>query len=324
MKREKKGFLKDYKSKDVLSFLTGEDVISPGTALCPGCTSELALRFALKIFGKNTCLFTAPGCGSLMTVGDGINASMKVPSALCLMTNVPSMMSGAKRYFNRLGKNINCVAFVGDGTTADVGFQPLSGAAERGEEIIYICNDNEGYMNTGIQRSGTTPLHAWTFTSPVGKSWQGKAKVSKNLPLIMLMHGIAYVATASMAFPKDFAEKVSKAKAVSGGMSYIHMINPCPTGWRSRPELSIELSRLLVETNYFPLWEAEGGRIRMTKTIEAPKPIEAFTRLQGRFEHMNKIGLKKFQEEVDNRYEQLIHLSKFHKISQPEDHANEK
>ena len=313
MNSEMKAFLKNYKSKDVTKYLKGDDLISPGTALCPGCTGELALRFSMKIFGKDTFFFTAPGCGSLMTVGDGMNVSMKVPSALCLMTNVPSMMSGAKRYFERKGKHVKCVAFVGDGTTADVGFQPLSGAAERGENIIYICNDNEGYMNTGIQRSGTTPCFGWTFTSPVGGNWQGKNKIPKYMPLIMLMHRIAYVATASMAFPEDYAEKLIKAATIKEGMSYIHLISPCPTGWRYGPELSIDLSRLAVETNYFPLWEAENGCVRMTKKIEDPRPVEEFTKLQGRFKHFDVEILKKFKEEIDNRYEQILHLSRFKK-----------
>jgi len=307
-----KTLLKNLKSKEVLKYIRGkEDLISPGTPLCPGCPVELSLRFSMKIFGRDTYLFAAPSCGVLMMAGYGTDASMKSASAHCLMTNVPSMMTGTRRYLRKIGKNSKVVGFVGDGSTVDVGFQPLSGAAERGENVLYICYDNEGYMNTGIQRSGSTPYHGWTFTSPTGGSWKGKPKAAKHMPHVMLMHEIAYVATACISFPEDYAKKLTKALEVKDGMSYIHLLTPCPTGWRFPPELSIDMGRLAVETNYFPLWEAENGRVRMTYEITEPRPVEEFTKPQGRFRHFDKAMLDEFQGMVDRRHSLTLHLSKF-------------
>lgn len=306
-----KTLLKKSKSKDVLKYMGKEDLLSPGTPLCPGCPVELAIRFSMKIFGRDTFFFTAPSCGALTMIGYGTNASMKSASTQCLMTNVPSMMTGVRRYLRKIGKDTKCVGFVGDGSTVDVGFQPLSGAAERGENILYICYDNEGYMNTGIQRSGSTPHYGWTTTSPVGGDWKGKPRAAKYMPYVMLMHDMSYVATACVSFLEDYAKKLTKALAVKDGMSYIHLITPCPTGWRFAPELSIDVGRLAVESNYFPLWEAENGRVRMTYNNEQPRPIEEFTKPQGRFRHLDRSMLDEFQTLVNRRYNLAVHLSKF-------------
>lgn len=304
------GVLSFLKSRDILKYLRDEDVSNPGTPLCPGCPAELLLRFALRIFGERIFFFGAPGCVATMVGGWGTQGTLKVANATTLMTNIPSTMTGVKRYYDSVGQDVKCVAFVGDGATVDVGFQPLSGAAERNENIVYICYDNEAYMNTGIQRSGSTPVHGWTFTSPVGGKWKGKPQGAKYMPLIMLMHGISYVATASFAFPEDYAKKLTKAKRVKEGMSYIHLISPCPTGWRFPPQLSIEISKLAVETNYFPLWEAENGQVRMTVQVRNPRPIHEFTKLQGRFGHFDEIMVDELQRELDRRYKRIVHLSK--------------
>jgi pyruvate/2-oxoacid:ferredoxin oxidoreductase beta subunit len=194
------------------------------------------------------------------------------------------------------------VAFVGDGATADIGFQPLSGAAERRENIIYICYDNEGYMNTGIQRSSTTPPGAWTTTSPVGEFSRGKEYPRKNMPLIMVAHGVSYVATASIAYLEDYVQKLTKAMKVKDGLAYIHLYSPCPTGWRSSPENALSLARLAVETNYFTLWEAEYGEIRLTQEISHPKPVSEFTKLIGKFSHFGEEELAQFQKLVDSEF----------------------
>ncbi len=289
------GILSFTKTRQVCGYLCHEDVFVPGVALCPGCSVELAIRFAMKILGKEALLFTSPGCAPLL-----VGRFERV--ALCLMTNVASTMTGVKRYFRKVGRDVVTVAFAGDGTTCDVGFQPLSGAAERGENVIYICYDNEAYMNTGIQRSSTTPLRAWTTTTPLGKTRKGKQQAPKYLPLIMAFHGISYTATATVGYLDDFAQKITKAKEVKDGMSYIHLLSPCPTGWRFPTESTIEVSRKAVETNYFPLWEAERGKFRLTYQVRTPKPIQEFTKLMGRFSHLTEEDLVELQELVNSRF----------------------
>ncbi|MFH1091917.1 MAG: thiamine pyrophosphate-dependent enzyme, partial [Pseudomonadota bacterium] len=197
---------------------------------------------------------------------------------------------------------------------------PLSGAAERGENIIYVCYDNEAYMNTGVQRSSTTPLGAWTSTTPLGPEGRGKAEVPKYMPLIMAFHGIPYAATASVAFLEDLAEKLKKAKAVKDGLAYIHLLAPCPTGWRAPADLTVELARKAVETNYFPLWEAEHGRFRLTHRPDRPRPVEEFTRLQGRFGHPTGQESSLLQQFVDQRLRLLESLAALGGRQKAEEH----
>lgn len=283
-----------------------EDLFSPGLSACMGCNSELIIRFSLRILGRNTVLATPPGCiPGFGAVGYLDTTGAMVPVFHPLLSNTPAMLSGIKRYYRRMGREVQTVAIAGDGGTADVGFQSLSGAVERGENIIYICVDNEGYMNTGIQRSGTTPFGAWTTTTPVGKKGKGKTRESKNLPMIMVMHGAPYVATASTAFLEDYAQKLKKAMSVKDGVSYIHLFSPCPTGWRFPPEKTIEVSRIAVETNFFPLWEYERGRFRFTHSIENPKPIQEYLQLVGKYAHLDRDQLKKFKRMVEKRLELL-------------------
>jgi pyruvate/2-oxoacid:ferredoxin oxidoreductase beta subunit len=220
------------------------------------------------------------------------------------MTNVPAVATGVKRYLRRIGRDVPCVIFGGDGLTADVGFQSLSGAAERGENLLYICLDNEAYMNTGIQRSSTTPYASWTTTTPAGKEKKGK-----DIPLIMAFHRIPYVATAVMSYPEDFALKILKAKDIKDGMAYIHVLCPCVVGWRGREDTGIELGRLAVRTNYFPLWEYERGNFRFTHKIKRPKPISEFTRMTGRFSELTPTQLEHLTEDINARMQTLETLS---------------
>ncbi|MBW2028714.1 MAG: hypothetical protein JRJ31_06525 [Deltaproteobacteria bacterium] len=224
----------------------------------------------------------------------------------CYMTNLPAIASGVKRYYKRIGKEANIVAFGGDGITSDAGFQTLSGAAERGENIIYICLDNEAYMNTGIQRSSTTPFGSWTTTTPVGKRSRGKERAPKYMPLLMAFHGLSYVATATPYFLEDYVEKLIKARNTKDGMAYIHVLAPCPTGWCSPPDTMLELSRMAVETNYFPLWEAEYGHFRMTYLPRKARPLKEFTGLMGRFSHLTEEELGLLQGMVDRRLDQIM------------------
>jgi phenylglyoxylate dehydrogenase beta subunit len=279
-----------------------EDQFLMGSPLCSGCPAELALRFVMKVMGKDTFLFGAPGCACLILSGMGTKSMCLVPSHLSNMTNCPSTMAGVKRYYRRIGKDVRCVAFVGDGCAADVGFQSLSGAAERNENIIFITYDNEGYMNTGIQRSSTTPYMGWTFTSPVGKERKGKQMLPKNLPMIMAAHQIPYVATAVIGYPEDLVKKLIKAMAIKDGMSYIHLLSPCIPGWGIDISASIDVCRAAVETNYFPLWEFERGRYRFTYSADKPNPIGEYIRMMRRFSHLDEKDIEEIQAVVNRRF----------------------
>jgi len=280
-----------------------EDLLTTATSLCPGCPAELAARVLLKVLGRNVITFRTPGCQPIFMT--------RLAGIPCLMTNIASSMTGASRYMRRIGRDdVICVCFVGDGATADVGFQPLSGAAARGEHILYICNDNEAYMNTGIQCSSTTPLGSWTSTTWVGDESRGKGNEGKYMPLIMLMHGISYVATATMAYYEDYVLKLEKAKeALKHGMAYIHIQTPCYTGWRAPMEKGIEMSRMAVQTNYFPLWEAVDGKLKFTRRVKKPKPLEDLLKLQKRFSHLREEELELLQQVVDKRLALLESLA---------------
>ncbi len=280
------------------------DPISKGVSLCLGCPSEIALRFATRVLGKDIILHVPPSCASLIVAGYGLTPSCELACMLGFLTNSGSITTGVKRHYQHLGKDVKVVTYTGDGGTADVGFQSLSGAAERNEEIIYICNDNEGYMNTGIQRSGTTPYGAWTSTTPVGEVSRGKKEPRKDMPLIMLAHRVPYVATATVGFLSDFEYKLRKAMQTKG-FSYIHLLNPCPTGWRFPTEKTVEVSRMAVRTNFFPLWEAENGRIRLTVKIRARQPIEQYTSLMEKYGHLDKEELDLIQRMVDEDFQRL-------------------
>jgi len=289
--------------------LETENLLSPGLGSCPGCTAEWAVRFTVQVLGANTVVGVPPGCMAGI-VGFGTNTGAKIPVVFTLLTNAASMMAGVKHHFLKRGRDVHVVAFAGDGGTADIGLQALSAAAERGDNIIYICYDNEAYMNTGIQRSGTTPLGCWTATTPLGKTGRGKKQMSKDISLIMLMHGLPYMATACPSYPEDYLAKLEKAKQVREGLVYIHILTPCQTGWQFSPEKATEIGRLAVETNYFPLWEAIDGNLRFTKKIEFPKPIEAFTRMMGRYKHLTRQEISTLQKVIDTRYQKLVKLSR--------------
>ena len=288
----------------------GADLLSHETFACPGCTAELALRFSLKILGERTVVHTTSSCGTLMACGMGDERQTECSASRGLMNDVSAIMSGAKRYYERVGKEATVMAFLGDGATADIGFQALSGAAERGENLLHICYDNEGYMNTGIQRSGTTPQLSWTNTSPVGTASRGKRQRPKNMPLIMAFHGIPYVATASPAHLEDFAAKLKKAQLVKNGLSYIHLLIPCVTGWRAPSDMGIELARKAVQTNYFPLWEADNGQFNFTVKPKKIRPINEFLEIAGRFKHMSSSEIDDFQQYVNDRYRTIEYLTK--------------
>jgi pyruvate/2-oxoacid:ferredoxin oxidoreductase beta subunit len=297
------------KRNRIFDYFCAEDQFSGGVAWCAGCPLELTARFVPQVLGKNMVFVGTPGCAAPVLHGQNIGAWHKLAYLASVMTGVPSKATGLSRYFRRIGQEATVVCFTGDGCATDVGFQPLSGAAERGEHIIYIAYDNEGYMNTGNQRSSATPLGAATTTTPVGKVGRGKPTGSKNMPMIMLMHRPKYIATATLSHLEDFAKKLQKAKeAAKEGFVYIHVFSPCPVGWRIDSNRVIEVCRTAVRTNYFPLWEAEDGKPRFTVEVASPRPIAEFTKLMRKFSHLKEEGLAELQEQVDERYKLIKSL----------------
>lgn len=290
-----------------------EDLVAPGISACLGCNTELLFRHSLRKIGSNTVVAIPPGCtAGVGAVGvNGVTAT-KVPSFHPLLTNTSSMLAGIKRYYDRIGRDITMLAFAGDGGTADVGFQSLSGAAERGERMIYICIDNEGYMNTGVQRSGTTPYGAWTSTTPVGSALKGKTRDAKYLPMIMVMHNCEYVATASTAFMADFYDKLDRAaEAAKTGMAYLHVFSPCPTGWRFPPDQLIEVGRKAVASNLVPLWEYsnQSKQLEFTHPVDDPAPVEEFLFLIGKYRHLDEHQVAFIREIRDRRIKRLKNMS---------------
>ena len=281
------------------------DPFTPGIGLCPGCAGELGIRLTFKLIGEDAVVFAAPGCVCAIVTGLNASATTRLPAVMGLMTNAPSLATGVSRQLRRTGKRTRCVAFVGDGATADVGFQTLSGAAERRENIVYICYDNEGYMNTGVQRSSTTQQGARTTTTPVGRERSGKEQAAKDVPLLMAFHNAAYVATASVAFLDDYADKLERALAVDDGLAYIHLYSPCHVGWGAPTDAALEIARRAVETRVFPLWEADHGHFRLTHPVRRPRPIADFARLMGRFQHLGAGELEALGRAAEERYRRI-------------------
>jgi len=201
---------------------------------------------------------------------------------------------------------IKTVTIGGDGGTVDIGLQALSGAMERGHDMLYVCFDNEAYMNTGIQRSSATPFGASTTTAPAGKASIGNKTWKKNVPEIMVAHNIPYVATASPSYPIDFMNKVKKARSIQGP-TYIHCLSVCPTGWRAKSEECIKLGRLALETGVFPLYEVENGVYRLTVEMPDPlRPVTDYIKTQGRFRHLTPDEIRDIQGRVDLEYRKLM------------------
>lgn len=266
-----------------------EDLFVPGLAGCQGCNTELIMRHTLRRVGSNTVLATPPGCiPGMGSVGYNGLTGTKVPVFHPLLTNTASMLTGIKRHYKRQGRKVTAMALAGDGGASDVGFQSLSGAAERGEQILFICVDNEGYMNTGMQRSSCTPFGAWTTTTPVGEHGKGKTQDAKNMPVLMMMHNCAYVATASTAFMEDLYEKLDKAiAAAETGFAYLHIYSPCTTGWRFPSQANIEVARKAVETNFVMLWEFNPrDGLQLSRPLDQPLPLVEYLEVLGKYRHL--------------------------------------
>jgi phenylglyoxylate dehydrogenase beta subunit len=266
-----------------------EDLFVPGLAGCQGCNTELIMRHTLRRVGPDTVLATPPGCiPGMGSVGYNGLTGTKVPVFHPLLTNTASMLTGIKRHYKRQGRKVTAMALAGDGGASDVGFQSLSGAAERGEQILFICVDNEGYMNTGMQRSSCTPYGAWTTTTPVGEHGKGKTQDAKNMPVLMMMHNCGYVATASTAFMEDLYTKLDKAiAAAETGFAYLHIYSPCTTGWRFPSHENIEVARKAVETNFVMLWEfTPKDGLQLSRPLDQPAPLSEYLEVLGKYRHL--------------------------------------
>ncbi|MEW6592504.1 MAG: pyruvate synthase subunit PorB [Candidatus Hadarchaeota archaeon] len=280
------------------------ELFAPGHAACAGCGCVLGIRHVLKALGRDVVVSMATGCMEVIS-SPYPQTSWRVPWIHAAFENAAAVASGVSRALKVLGKsNVKAVAIAGDGGTADIGFQALSGAVERGEDMVYICYDNEAYMNTGVQRSGATPFGAWTTTTPIGKLLRGEDRPKKDMPTIIAAHGAPYVATASVAYPLDLIKKVKKAVSIKGP-SYIHVQAPCTPGWRIEPDRTIEVARLSVLTGAWVLYEIENGQLSVTFKPPKRRPVAEYLKVQGRYRHLTEKDIAEIQRMVDEQCKKI-------------------
>lgn len=284
--------------------------LAQGHRACPGCGEMLALRQALKALGPETIVVSATGCIEVVT-SPFPQSAWNVPWMHVAFENASAVGSGVeagRRALVRRGRlpesKTTIVVCGGDGGTSDIGFQSLSGALERGHDFVYLCFDNEAYMNTGIQRSSATPEYAWTTTCPLGSESSGKTNCKKDLPRIMAAHDIPYVATATPGYPLDLMNKVRKGAAVNGP-AFIHIFSPCPTGWRMPASRAVEIAKLAVKTNIYPLYEVVQGEYSLRKRSKKALPVSEYFKLQGRFKHLTEREIEAVQDRVDRNLARL-------------------
>ena len=271
-----------------------ENLLQGGTTCCPGCGGPLFWKLALQALGPRTVIYGDGPCAMCAI------RNVKIPTFNLHFSFVADGATGIVNAFKAKGwDDITIVSSAGDGATGDISFGKISAAAERNENMIQLCIDNEAYMNTGIQKSGLTPYGAWTTTTPGGKKSN-----KKDVPLIMAAHGIPYMATVSVAYPRDLQAKLKKAKEIEG-FKYIHAVIPCPTGWRFNPAKAVEVSRLQVDTWAWPLYEVEGGVLGMSRKPEQ-KPVTEYLKAQGRFRRLSEEQIEYIQTTVDERRTNLL------------------
>lgn len=275
-----------------------DHLIGSGHTACPGCGQALAARLVMRAAGRNVIVVNSTGCLEIFTSKYNESA-WEVPWIHSLFENTAAVASGVEAALKVTGKldKVRVIAQGGDGSTFDIGFGAISGMLERGHDILYICYDNEAYMNTGIQRSGSTPYYARTTTSPPGKASLGNPRPKKDLPQITAAHGIPYVAVASVGYPMDLDRKIRKALLIRGP-KYVQIHVPCPLGWGTEPSRTIDYARLAVNTGLCPLIEIENG---VTTAIRIPKkvPVEEYLKGQTRFRHLLEgVGRKQEIEQI--------------------------
>jgi len=272
-----------------------------GHLACAGCGAAVAMRLTLKALGEKTVMVFPASCWSIVP-GFWPYSSYRITAVHAGFVTGAATASGVRAALDVRGDDETLVAvWAGDGGTFDIGLQALSGAAERNEDFLYICNDNEGYMNTGTQRSSATPFLAWTTTTPV---MQPKENPKKDIMAIMADHHIPYAATATIAYPEDLIQKLEKARGIRG-TRFIHLFSPCPPGWKMPSEQTVKISRLAVRSRIFPLYEIENGRDYTLQEESRVVPVKEYLKLQGRFSHLTEKDVEITQANVDDTWERL-------------------
>ena len=273
-----------------------------GHKACAGCGGSLAVRAALKVLGPNAVSVLPAGCMSAV----GFNfpqLCFSNNSIISTFAGTASMLTGVEAGLRARGyKDFTAVGFAGDGGTADIGIQALSGAIDRNDNIIYICYDNEAYMNTGIQKSGLTPFGAKTTTTPAGSNIHGNIRPKKNMFEIAAAHDIPYAATASVGYIYDFIQKVQKASQIQG-TKYIHVIAPCPTGWEVAPDTTVDIAKEVVDCGLWYLAEYENGSFRLNHKPKAFTDVTAYLKKQGRFKHLTDEDIQIITASRDKKWE---------------------
>jgi pyruvate/2-oxoacid:ferredoxin oxidoreductase beta subunit len=281
----------------------GPELLTSGHTACQGCGAALSLRLALKALGERT-MVVIPACCCTVVAGPFPYSSLRVPAIHTAFEAAGAVSSGIRASLDVTGeKDINVLSWAGDGGTFDIGLQSLSGAVERNEDVLFVCYDNEGYMNTGVQRSSATPQFASTTTTPENHP---KETPKKNIAEILAGHQIPYAATTSVAFPDDLTAKFRKAANIKGSR-FIHILAPCPTGWRIPSELTIRVTRLATHTKVFPIYEIENGDLFRINVEPLGFPVSEYLKLQGRFSHLNAEQIDRIQKRVDFEWERLLH-----------------
>lgn len=283
---------------DLKKLAENNSYLAKGHRTCQGCAIPIIVRTALRALDSPTVVVCATGCLQVTTTPYP-QTSWELPYMHSALENVGATVAGIESAYifqqNKSGnialkksqKEIKIIAFGGDGATYDIGLQSLSAAFERGHNFLYLCYDNQAYMNTGVQRSSATPLGAWTTTSERGVNGKGKKEIRKSMTEIALAHKLPYIAQASPSHILDLYEKVKKALEIKGP-KFINVLSPCPLGWKYSPELTVKLANLAVNTRFWPLFEAENGRVKITVPVENPLPLIEFLKPQGRFAHLFK------------------------------------
>lgn len=279
-----------------------QEFVHSGHVGCPGCGATIAMRFVLKALGEKT-MMVLPACCWSVIAGPYPQSALKIPVIHAAFETGGATATGVRAALDMQGDTETTVlTWAGDGGTFDIGFQALSGAVERNENFIYVCYDNEAYMNTGIQRSSSTPYGAWTTTT-TGRDWKKLRK--KNIVEVLVAHRIPYAATASIAYPEDLLRKAQKAKNIKGSR-FLHIYASCPTGWRIPSEMSVKIARMAVQTNIFPLYEVEDG-LRYTINYKPREYlVREYFKLQGRFRHLTDQDLDQIQQMVNEDWELLL------------------
>lgn len=279
-----------------------ENLMLSGHLGCPGYGAAIAMKFALQALGEKTMVVLPASCWGVIS-GSYPQSSLKVPIMHMAFAATGAAASGLRAALEMTGRgDITVLSWAGDGGTFDIGLQALSGAVERNEDCIFVCYDNEDYMNTGVQRSSATPFGMRTTTTP-GEHWKQTCK--KNIVEVLAAHRIPYAATASIGFPADMIAKFKKAGALKGGSRFIHVFASCHTGWRIPSDASVKVARLVVESNVFPLYEVEDG-VRYTINHHGRRTVADYLEGQGRFRHLTADAITTIQAQVDQQWAFLL------------------